>query len=272
MSSVRWLSYSFQQGIQWMGERAAGRTATTVGARSSGIALVAQVMDLLSDPAAIAPRGATTTEFPKLTYPGPIEEFAGKRCPVVGTYGPPPAGSERAVLWGALHEQLRILSHAMPTPAATPTTAPAGLLLQGSYPAGVLGVDGIAAQCIQPADEPGAALEDKDPASQAVSQVMLLAMPVADQLTNASAHGQEARDVVFATIHSQTDPALQAALQALANKAAVYNRMGETANKRATKYAAGVGVALLAACGLVRATMKRRQGRGAGYVQLGSGG
>jgi len=77
MSSVRWVSYNAAEGADWMQRIITRQTGVTVGRRNSGVALCASTMDAIADPAAVAPRGASKMAYPELTYPGPIEEFAG---------------------------------------------------------------------------------------------------------------------------------------------------------------------------------------------------
>jgi len=189
---LHWVMYDATKALSWRDKVRAGSLQCTVGEHNSAMAMLASALDVLSDPAAIAPPGSSRMQYPELTYPGPVEQFAGKACPVVGTYRTAPLDPDRAALFNACVEALRVNAWTHPAPGAVGGTAPSGALLSTQYPAGVLGVDGYAAPCVYPADDPAAPLTE-DASAVPVAQFLGVAMAVADQLTADSANGRPHR-------------------------------------------------------------------------------
>jgi len=261
---LHWVMYDATKALSWRDKVRAGSLQCTVGEHNSAMAMLASALDVLSDPAAIAPPGSSRMQYPELTYPGPVEQFAGKACPVVGTYRTAPLDPDRAALFNACVEALRVNAWTHPAPGAVGGTAPSGALLSTQYPAGVLGVDGYAAPCVYPADDPAAPLTE-DASAVPVAQFLGVAMAVADQLTADSANGrpQASMDAVLTTMGAGTDPALRATLI----QAVQYDAMKKNDQARKRKIALGVaGVVVLGAVG-ARLVLKKKQGA-AGVVAL----
>lgn len=264
------VSYSWQLATEFMAA-GAGLANCTVGQFNSALAMASSIRDMLAQPEILAPSGATRLKYPEVTYAGPIEEYNGKRVPVVGGLAAPREwyttqdnaqlpSADRRVLWDGLGESMRLLSWESPAPTAPGGTRPAGLVLGTQYPAGVIGMEGIGAQCALPYDDPAFTLTVTDEGRR-FAAMLALALPAADALTARSAAGQPIVGVVGeAAVRNLA--ALQLAL--------VYDEMAKADRKRKTKIAvyAGGGIVLLALT--VRMLTKQRKGRD-GAVQLGAG-
>ena len=266
---VKFLSYAAALGIAWQTKMVANARVCTVGEHNSAVAMAASLMDMLSDPGTIAPKGSRAPVFPEQTYPGPIEQFAGKRVPIVGTYQTVPDG-DRGAMFQAMYEALRLMSFTHPAPKNPPGTAPSGMLLSTAYPAGVLGVQGIGASLIYSDADPAATV-DEDPAAATLARFMLPAMAIADKLTADSAAGRSVADSMGQAIAAlEADATLADSTRATLRKASQYDTMRKNDAKRKKMIAAGFAGALLVGAVGLRMAVKKKSGA-AGNVPLGKG-